>query len=93
MSAHTPGPWHHWQPIGEEWVVTTTGPRPEMGAAYPHMPIRLADEIDREADARLMAAAPDLLATLEHVRDAFDENEDVDLERIETAIAKARGGK
>ena len=101
---HTPGPWHHWDPLGErEWAVTTTGPRPELGGPLPNMPIRVASEIDSEANARLIAAAPELLALAHLVvtQTTADENGDMPnhprgvllvlLDAARAAIAKAEG--
>jgi hypothetical protein len=54
MSKHTPGPWEVDEP-GTIYVGGWEGPyRIEMGA-------------DHEADARLIAAAPDMLRVLEDV--------------------------
>ena len=52
--AHTPGPWHL-NPRG--WVVQSTG----------DIVTRLECSNNKEADARLIAAAPELLAALEAV--------------------------
>ena len=61
---HTPGPWCAWRPIGEEWAVTENK---HDGV----MPMRIANEIDREADARLIATAPELLAALKDCEEAL----------------------
>ena len=51
MTRHTPGPWYSaYSEVGEDYGITT--PSYFVGAAH------------READARLMAAAPDLLSAL-----------------------------
>jgi hypothetical protein len=60
MSAHTPGPWSceptpessHW-----DWKVT----QPRINGRRPYIGI---DTDNAEADSRLIAAAPDLLAAL-----------------------------
>jgi hypothetical protein len=68
VSAHTPGPWHAWQqPIGEEWAVTTDADVPPYG-----MPVRVADKIETAANARLIAAAPELLASVVEEVEYFD---------------------
>lgn len=65
MSNHTPGPWRAWEATPEEhqaegWIVS--GPRGVVA------------EVEQrgtwgEADARLIAAAPDLLKALEDLHD------------------------
>lgn len=64
MSKHTPGPWNavntgkHWNnPSIDNWVITFN----EDGE-------QIVDHVYEEADARLIAAAPDLLDAL---RDAL----------------------
>ena len=53
-STHTPGPWHL-NPRG--WVVQSTG----------DIVTRLECSNNKDADARLIAAAPELLAALESI--------------------------
>lgn len=48
-------------------------------------------EVEREANAHLVAAAPDLLAALLYVRDAVEAGRDIAMSRINAAIAKAEG--
>ena len=94
MSTPTPGPWSTDTAGCARVVVVHHGPWSEIIAdvfAYPH------DARNRNANARLMAAAPDLLAALrecEGVLTAFryeDGNENL-LGKIRAAIAKAQGG-
>ena len=59
-SAHTPGPWYL-NPRG--WVVQSTG----------DIVTRLECSNNKEADARLIAAAPELLAALAGCADALRE--------------------
>ena len=65
MTAHTPGPWRAWKGPNETvWEilarVTEYGPpmRPIARVSVRHY----GNEAEREANARLLAAAPDLLA-------------------------------
>jgi hypothetical protein len=55
MAKHTPGPWHF--EAGRIWQ---RGDNPEPIACADTYP----EETEREANARLIAAAPDLLAAL-----------------------------
>lgn len=75
MSAHTPGPWGAWQPLNNgEWAVTAweAGDLSARLGDPARLPPRIADEIERGADARLIAAAPDLLAIAQRYVDSQD---------------------
>ena len=94
MRSHTPGPWK-WDNHGDlrgkgRNAVINPGLRRDVLSA-----------VNYEEDARLIAAAPDLLAALEGVLEAMEETrasrrplqvsaDDVAL--IRAAIAKAKGG-
>lgn len=94
-SKHTPGPWKvgDRKPYVEVW-----GPM-----RMNHSPILASMESEpREANARLMAAAPDMLAALREVEWIFDGQEDITetggandamkaLMAVRPAIAKATG--
>jgi len=101
MSEHTPGP----------WSIIDRGPIPwgryaieyeyRDDVMLDHVPIA---EVDREPDARLIIAAPDLLATCQLMLDFYHMNTDEFVakygtgistrtlgDRARAAIAKARG--
>ena len=82
MSKHTPGPWH----VGYRRVYAATDET-----------IARRDGIDNPANARLIAAAPDLLAAAEGVAtERTDTQFTVSREAIATlraAIRKAKGGQ
>jgi hypothetical protein len=91
MGEHTPGPWEYRAPEKEEvW-----GPAIYASGAYDrHMePLAAATT---EADARLIAAAPDLLAALEEIdsdnewQTCGDSCVEFARPRIRAAIAKAK---
>lgn len=94
MSAHTPGPWHIQDDHGKRWIETNGNDdtiaeihrRRRMGSVYS------CEEAD--ANARLIAAAPDLLEALEefmaHGEQAFGHDFEV-MVKARAAIAKARG--
>lgn len=71
MSNHTPGPWVAKQEFANRWRIESHANGPEfipisVGIACTTiLEVGCADE-DTEANARLMAAAPDLLAALKH---------------------------
>ena len=80
MSEHTPGPW---TPYGLDWRMVVDKDSEVI-----------ADVRTHDADARLIAAAPDLLAALEALMtEACDDiaHQDEHTEAAEAAIAKAKG--
>lgn len=89
MSKPTPGPW---RALGS--LVIATNDR-ALGEAHQTLSIASADEV--AANARLMAAAPELLAALERVgcqdRGSCGPGEIDGRCFVCAAIAKARGGK
>jgi hypothetical protein len=91
-TAHTPGPWKAWQPRGDESVpVRTDG----LGItiAYVHQ----GAVTDAQANARLIAAAPDLLIAVQRCLNFIEGTEAEFGEEFEcgniarAAIAKAEG--
>ena len=102
MSGHTKGPWAVW-PMGDLWAVTCTGvdkthPNEGMHVAHVSMPNEQHQQWipQRLADARLIAAAPELLEALEAVFAVIEDShiagtEYSPLEKARAAIAKAKG--
>jgi hypothetical protein len=83
-SNYTPGPWNIADGISPRVYLINSG-RDAVGEI-------VYSETRRPADARLIAAAPDLLAALEFV--AFDGNVEMPAETaaiVQAAINKARG--
>lgn len=69
---HTPGPWKVLHlPHLHQWKVSTASGAPVQGviAAMDRKSVKV-DESTQEANARLIAAAPDLLAALVDIEDA-----------------------
>lgn len=89
MSAHTPGPWER------EGLLVTSTRRDAEGVRLLVAKCLSAYDSAVEADARLIAAAPELLAALEAMVSAEAEigADDEYLRAARAAIAKARGGK
>ena len=93
MSKHTPGP----------WSVGVPGPNgcPTIGTNYGLMTAMIAhsrnepDQVEEcNANANLIAAAPDLLEALERIAELFDPQSMVGgaaLEYANSIIAKAKG--
>ena len=91
MSEHTPGPWDvskHGVPSGlYQAGIYAEGARNDLATVK-----------SSEADARIIAAAPDLLAALEalmpHLNSALDAhaNWSVEIEQARAALVKAKGG-
>lgn len=95
MSAHAPGPWRFVRSDFLRWTIEG----PAEGRFTPI--VASLDHVDSEADGRLMAAAPELLAALVGLTEGARLDEDgyvrlgqpglgdVLLERARAAIAKA----
>lgn len=99
MAKHTPGPWHiHNKPNVTKaelpWIGGSTG-RPI--AFITHESVLNSDMARTAANARLIAAAPELLELLKEARAIIAYNADLRdedwlmLDRISAAIAKAEG--
>jgi hypothetical protein len=113
MSTHTPGPWNARRAPketevasvggievslsrGDQWAIDADDRWIELATVYTSGG---EFETTSEANARLIAAAPDLLAALKDVLDLLDEwmrdntgSRELELlERCEAAIAKAEG--
>ena len=93
MKAHTPGPWR----VGIRPGPIVYGQQGEQVANL-HVPMVESDE--NKANARLIAAAPELLAALDAIVRQMDQggqgstqvfNRDACIQRARAAIAKARG--
>ncbi len=74
---HTPGPWFYIK--GDEWshsVATQHGELPDGSQSYWTVAsINKQREPEHEANAQLIAAAPELLQALETIRDLHDYEE------------------
>ena len=102
MSKHTPGPWavrEHWSDDGAFEVYPTRGGAPSYGqwSALAEVPeYGKEDSPEAEANAHLIAAAPDLLEALQEIVNAADGDGwnqlDAGLKKARAAIAKATGG-
>lgn len=86
QTTHTPGPWEVL--AGPEWGGFTVGGQRIVATmrewGFPG---------EAEANARLIAAAPDLLAALESAEDVLSETDThlSTLHKVRAAIAKAKG--
>lgn len=93
MTAHTPGPWHPW--VHDSNTITASDSSHVEPVCF--LNNKLPPEV-AAANGRLIAAAPDLLAALKDVVNAYQQHFDVmpvawqtydDIARV--AIAKATG--
>lgn len=98
MSAHTPGPWEHGRhPLFDGFLVSAPGSNKKQpgidGVAL--VTDHPATGEHREADAHLIAASPDLLATLKAVEkawlDGLISHPEFPIRQVRAAIAKAEG--
>jgi len=83
MSEHTPGPWE----IGAEYMVCKLD---QLIVGSNHIQAKNNRESE-EADARLIAAAPDLLEAAEIIEDRDYMDNSGDMAKLRRAIAKAKG--
>jgi len=88
-TTHTPGPWNV-EISGDGSIIVFAGDRAMVGAP---VIARLIDRPGSYADARLIAAAPELLAALRDLIAQYrsDIGPHGDFERYEDVIAKAEG--
>lgn len=88
MSTHTPAPWHYEFPSDDKiWIM---GPD---NHGRPHAIVK-TDEWqggDLEGNARLIAAAPDMLEALKNIENDADQMPITAWILIQNAIAKAEG--
>jgi hypothetical protein len=86
MSKHTPAPWKTWPSIhnGQTYIVKGDYTSKDNGCIA---------HADTEANARLIAAAPDLLAALEAISNPWldDFSRGNAMKKARAAIAKATG--
>lgn len=109
MSAHTPGPWEaRVTPYGEGWQVRVVSAKHPIGSHADTVLILSSSHgtkekrrEEKEANAALISAAPDLLAALERIEhhgcegssatDCADSGAPCWVCQCSAAIAKARG--
>jgi hypothetical protein len=90
MSKHTPGPWN-WE---KHWEEHTLGFDVFHGDDSSNERDRFVARTDNQANARLIAAAPDLLVAAELAAGLVDPRLPEGIqETLERAITKARGEK
>jgi hypothetical protein len=104
-SKHTPGPWHLDETFVDgkwgnpsRWVCEIVGPdNSRIVADIPEYRTYEEDAAELEANARLIAAAPELLQTLQMVESVYRKNcvnegePSSVLDALQSAIAKATG--
>lgn len=106
---HTPGPWHLIRCGGKDGsAVATIEPKPDMMVAPNYWLVATANTLREEwaANARLIAAAPELLEALTaivadfdmdrgaHIQEGGGDIEDTpEIGRARAAISRATGGK
>ena len=94
-TAHTPGPWRQAEGSGAWWEVTAANPSKK---GFPTL--RIASDVQKGADAALIAAAPEMLEALQTIAAQLDQTWDAPHRPhrnaakavVRAAIAKATGG-
>lgn len=87
-STHTPGPWHRNIAPARKYPVIFAGRNTHVAKIIP-----TGRDAEDEANANLLAAAPELLAALEAAIDAIGEYETEAHDAAAAAIYLARYGK
>lgn len=98
-TAHTPGPWHSVQNYGMGEPIKLTNPTSiaMCGSGGAYVTSLGCPPEEMAANARLIAAAPDLLAALEAILPMFDNDSplltvyDAEIKQARAAIDKAKG--
>lgn len=84
---HTPGPW-----INETYSVVASNTPVDGGDIICEAPLIFDDSMRRwQANARLIAAAPELLDALKAIRDGWEHNLSEAMAQVNAAIAKVEG--
>ncbi len=96
MSTHTPGPWKVFWAEGKRHMFIGIGAMDGEGVTDPHFNLWGGTEEQAAANARLIAAAPDLLAACRWAESALapfskDPAEKSGIALLRAAIAKATG--
>jgi len=94
MSKHTPGPWEAVADPGHFHTLSTVHGGPVKTGAGPSQPLivqvgGMARPDEQSANTRLIAAAPEMLATLEYLLTRLESIEDIRI--AQDAITKAKG--
>ena len=72
MSKHTPGNWIAKPMDSADWIDLVTDDPETCGGSAHSLPFASCRHFNQEANARLIAAAPDLLEALEELADLVD---------------------
>lgn len=93
MSKHTPGNWVAKPMDSADWIDLVTDDPETCGGSAHSLPFASCRHFNQEANARLIAAAPDLLDALKELLDQDEHGEDEIWVRnkARAAIAKATG--
>ena len=90
MSQHTPGPWHaEWVPWGQEQDLKVVAPGAHVLLTMNRTGYLLSEAV-MEANARLIAAAPEMLEALKWLINADDEGEIEQGQYAKRGLALAR---
>lgn len=95
MTQHTPGPWVQGKEDDFKGIAITTPARGMAYVAIANVPVDYTDRPEREANARLIAAAPELLEAAKAVAQWCMQRPPIHpydgFKMLEAAIAKAEG--
>jgi len=91
---HTPGPWKVEQTIGQtnfnpDYASITAPDDPDGAVNF--VCLVESETLNNQTNARLIAAAPDMLNALHFIKTWLDENEGLTFRTVDEAINKAEG--
>lgn len=89
MSKHTPGPWEFCS-LNKRWGIYPASAVNDGIDYFIATTRQISDPAREKANARLMAAAPDLQAALDALGKAISEADELDDPAIYAAMTKAR---
>ena len=93
MSKHTPGPWYIYEDGDSPGIEASACSIVVFGLEEDDGGVGGRTTEEAKANARLIAAAPDLLEALQHLMVAHGEQLDYAFQQAQDAIAKATGKK
>lgn len=88
---HTPGPWRLENHSGYRFLFKINSGAKGHPLGVTFQPIAGLSDRENEANARLIASAPDMLDALQAIVDAFGDQDSILIDQCKAALNKATG--